>query len=88
MNKHSPERFRKHAEIQRMDGNAYLATILEDAAEVAEAVEAFVHIGWAKHNGAGEIIFRQAGHPENDKNLAAMHWSPVYYRNLLTVSDD
>lgn len=35
-------------------------------------------IGFAKHNGAGEIIFRQAGHPSYDATLLAEHWKPVW----------
>lgn len=36
------------------------------------------HIGWAKHNGAGEIIFRQACHPANEADLPAQGWRKVY----------
>jgi hypothetical protein len=34
-------------------------------------------IGWAKANGAGEVIFRQAGHPANDAALPADGWRPL-----------
>lgn len=34
-----------------------------------------IRVGFAKHNGAGEILFRQ-GHPANFK--ASEGWSPVY----------
>lgn len=34
-------------------------------------------IGWAKSNGAGEVIFRQAGHPANDADLPAAGWRPL-----------
>jgi hypothetical protein len=34
-------------------------------------------IGFVKHNGAGEIVFRQAGHPSNDPMEP---WVPVYTR--------
>lgn len=36
------------------------------------------HIGWVKHNGAGEIIFRQAGHPGNETELPALGWTRIY----------
>lgn len=32
-------------------------------------------IGFVKHNGAGEVTFRQAGHPGNDPGPP---WAPVY----------
>ncbi len=34
-------------------------------------------VGFAKSNGAGEIVFRQAGHPTNDAQLEP-EWQPVY----------
>lgn len=34
-------------------------------------------IGWARSNGCGEIVFRQAGHPANDAKLPE-EWHPVY----------
>lgn len=34
-------------------------------------------VGFVQHNGAGEIIFRQAGHPSNDPEPP---WRPVYLR--------
>lgn len=32
-------------------------------------------VGFVNHNGAGEIVFRQAGHPGNDPGPP---WAPVY----------
>lgn len=40
-----------------------------------------LHVGWARANGCGEIIFRQAGHPENDARINAastIPWEKVY----------
>lgn len=34
-------------------------------------------VGYVRPNGCGEITFRQAGHPENDKQLSS-DWKPVY----------
>lgn len=34
-------------------------------------------VGWAKANGCGEIIFRQAGHTSNDERLGP-EWYPVF----------
>lgn len=42
----------------------------------------YIQIGWAARNGsAGEIIFRQAGHPANDEAIntaSALRWEPIY----------
>lgn len=34
-------------------------------------------LGWARPNGAGEIAFRQAGHPANDAGLPGEGWRPL-----------
>jgi len=43
-------------------------------------------IGWARPNGAGEVVFRQAGHPKNDEAINAEApwagmWRAVYLRS-------
>lgn len=35
-------------------------------------------IGYVRSNGAGEIVFRQAGHSTNNDSLVADGWLPVY----------
>jgi hypothetical protein len=37
------------------------------------------HVGWVKHNGAGEIIFRQAVHPANETYLPEQGWRKVFF---------
>lgn len=49
------------------------------AKEADEQEPANPPIGWAKHNGAGEIVFRQAAHPANDAHLGP-EWKAVYLR--------
>lgn len=45
-------------------------------------------VGFVKHNGCGEIIFRQAGHPSNDTALLNDGWLPVYIKSDLAGSED
>ena len=35
-------------------------------------------IAYARPNGAGELVFRQAGHPSVDEQLVAEGWLPLY----------
>ncbi len=34
-------------------------------------------VGWVASNGAGEVIFKQVGHPMNDAYLDPTYWKPV-----------
>jgi hypothetical protein len=36
-------------------------------------------VGWVRHVGCGELEFRQAGHPANDR-LLHVEWKPVYVK--------
>ena len=45
-------------------------------AEFDKPVEPQRPVGFVKHNGCGEILFRQAGHPSNDPEPP---WRPVHY---------
>lgn len=42
------------------------------------APDGFEHVGFARSAGAGEIRFRQAGHPDNERLDPEWPWQPVY----------
>lgn len=44
-------------------------------AEYARAMRTDRPVGFVRSNGAGEIVFRQAGHPSNDPGDP---WCPVF----------
>lgn len=52
----------------------------EDCPLCAAAPPGMFHLGVAKHNGCGEILFRQAGHPSHTDALLADGWTPIYAR--------
>ncbi len=82
-----------HAILQdARNGNFYLGDhsgvgVLSDLMKILFAKDPsdqpIVHanaIGFVRSGGAGKFDFVQAGHPENDLELLALGWQPVYLR--------
>jgi hypothetical protein len=54
---------------------------------MGETPDEYTLIGWARSNGCGEIVFRQAGHPKNDEAInAAAPWAGMW--QAVYIKDD